>query len=130
MKSYYRKKTSIFPEIDFNIDTGVFNIIGPWLPYSGVEYELFNEIYKWLNVYIENPCPKTVLTLNLPYFGTSASKFLLNVLVKFDTLYENGSKVEVNWCYDPEDEDLEEAGTQYDDLVKIPINMVHVEENR
>ena len=39
-----------------------------------------------------------------------------------------GSKVSVNWYFESEDEDMEEAGEDYQAIIKLPFKMIEVEE--
>ena len=39
-----------------------------------------------------------------------------------------GAEVLVNWYYEEDDEDMEEAGEDYQAIIKLPFNMIEVEE--
>jgi hypothetical protein len=39
------------------------------------------------------------------------------------------SIVKVKWCYEEEDEDMQESGEDFKEIIKVPIEMVLVREN-
>ena len=63
---------------------------------------------------------------NLDYFNTATSKVILDILVMFEEMIEEGNDVKVKWYYDEEDEDMQAAGEEYSDMVDVPIEMISV----
>ena len=47
---------------------------------------------------------------------------------KFEQLNRVKSKVTVHWYYETDDEDMEEAGEDYQAIVELPFCMIEVEE--
>ncbi len=43
-------------------------------------------------------------------------------------LFKKGAKVEVNWYYEEDDEDMFEAGEDYQSIINIPFKMIEMEE--
>jgi len=61
------------------------------------------------------------LKVALEYFNTSSSKCLLDIFRKLEAINQSGrSNVKVSWVYDSDDEDMMEAGEDYQALVKVP----------
>lgn len=63
---------------------------------------------------------KTALNFNLEYLNTSSSKYLLNMLKRFEKLNKNGKTVEVKWNYESDDDDIKEAGEDFNLMIDVP----------
>ena len=66
------------------------------------------------------------MNIQLEYFNTSSSKCILDDFKKLETL--SGTSITINWYYEEDDEDMLEAGEDYQALVDIPFKMIEVEE--
>ena len=74
-----------------------------------------------------NPLPKTEIKISLEYFNTSSSKCLLDILRKLEALKKSAkSTVTVSWYYEADDEDMMEAGQDYDSLVDLNFNIIKI----
>jgi hypothetical protein len=109
------------PSVSLSPVTGIFEFKGRSTPENSVEY--YEPIYKWLDMYILQPLPKTVVNLQFEYFNTSSSKCILDMLKKFVKLYNGGNEVIINWLYEEEDDDMKEAGEDYSDILKLPFEI-------
>jgi hypothetical protein len=58
------------------------------------------------------------------YFNTASSKLLLDILMKLEEIHEAGHDVLIRWHYPEDDEDMEEAGEEYSDIVDVPFEQV------
>lgn len=115
------------PKVTLNKDTGVIELCGRSIPENAVEF--YKPIYEWLDSYVQDPNAKTTVEIRLEYFNTSSSKCLLDVFKKVETLEKsNAGAVVVNWYYEEDDEDMLEAGEDYDIIISVPFKMVEVEE--
>ncbi|NIK73725.1 O6-methylguanine-DNA--protein-cysteine methyltransferase [Thermonema lapsum] len=101
------------PKVILDKDNGVFEISGRSLPEDAREF--YRPIIEWLQQYASNPNPETVFNFKLEYFNTASSKLLLDVL---QTL-ENIPNAKVVWYHLEEDEDMEEAGKEFEDMVNV-----------
>src|SRR5436190_14087326 len=98
--------------------SGVLEIKGKSIPENSLEF--YKPVFEWLDSYSQSPAQKTELKINLEYFNTSSSKCLLDIFRRLETLNLSGkSQVKVAWLYDADDEDMMEAGEDYQALVKI-----------
>ena len=84
----------------------------------------YEPVLNWLNEYAENPNKKTVFNFKLTYFNTASSKLLLDILMKLEEMHEKGHDVLIRWHYPEDDEDMEEAGEEYADIVDVPFEQV------
>lgn len=111
-----------FPAIDFNAENGILEIRGESNPENAIE--AYKPVIDWLDKYIKSPSEKTVVNVKLEYFNTSSSKCLLNVLRRFETLYETEKLISINWFYEKGDEDGFEAARDYESLIEAPFNII------
>ena len=79
--------------------------------------------------YAGNVKPATRVDIVLEYFNTSSSKCILDVFKKLEKINEAGVVgVAINWHYEEDDEDMLEAGEDYQAIINIPFKMVEIEE--
>jgi hypothetical protein len=82
----------------------------------------------WLEKYAAKPQSSTNVNIQLEYFNTSSSKCILDVFKKLEAINKGGSQVVINWYYEEDDEDMLEAGEDYQAIINVPFKMVQVEE--
>ncbi|MFP4620768.1 MAG: DUF1987 domain-containing protein [Bacteroidales bacterium] len=116
------KGTDDTPSIVLDKDNEIFEISGRSLPEDVSTF--YEPILNWLDEYAEDPNGKTVFSFKLVYFNTASSKLLLDILMKLESLYENGNDVFIKWYYPEDDEDMQEAGEEYADIVDIPFEQI------
>lgn len=116
------KGTDDTPTIILDKDNGVFEISGRSLPEDVTTF--YEPILNWLEEYQEEANDKTIFTFKLVYFNTASSKLILDILMKLEDMHENGNEVVIKWFFPEDDEDMEEAGEEYADIVDIPFEQV------
>lgn len=121
MDAYYLEATPKTPKLDFNPDAETFLISGRSIPENSIEF--YKPLLDWLDKYVHNPLDSTIFEIKLEYFNTSSSKCLVEIFRKLEKIHEKGNKVSVEWYYDEEDEDMEESGEDFKEIIKIPFNM-------
>ncbi len=102
------------PAIAFDKRKGIFQISGRSIPEDPTRY--YNGVLDWIKQYAKDPNPTTHVVFKLEYFNTSSAKLILDMLYAFEEI--RGTSIE--WYFDEEDEDMEEAGQEFAELVKIP----------
>jgi len=118
--------TAKTPAVTFSAGDGRMEISGKSIPENSVEF--YQPIYEWLDQYASQPAAATTIKVQLEYFNTSSSKCLLDVFRKLAALQKAGkSTVTVQWMYEEEDEDMMEAGDDYQAIVGIPFQLLKVE---
>ncbi|CAG1000511.1 MAG: DUF1987 domain-containing protein [Bacteroidetes bacterium] len=126
MENLYIKGTFKTPTLSFNFEKGELDISGRSLPEHSIEF--YKEAMQWLDKYIENPKPETVVNVQLEYFNTSSSKVILDIFKKIELLHSKGNKVTVNWYYEEDDTDMQEQGETFAEIIKVPIKHIAVKE--
>ena len=99
------------PKVVLDKPNGNFEISGRSLPADSAEF--YQPILDWLAEYKESPNEETPFIFKLEYFNTASSKLILDVLSKL----ENIEGASVMWYYHEDDEDMLEAGEEFEDLV-------------
>ncbi|UCH14048.1 MAG: DUF1987 domain-containing protein [Bacteroidales bacterium] len=110
------------PKIILDSENEVMEISGRSLPEDVSAF--YEPVLNWLNEYAENPNKKTIFNFKLTYFNTASSKLLLDILMKLEEMHENGNDILIRWHYPEDDEDMEEAGEEYADIVDVPFEQV------
>ena len=111
------------PTIEFQ-GSGVLLIKGRSIPENSIEF--YKPIIDWIGDYGSSPQGATEVNIQLEYFNTSSSKCILDVFKKLETL--SGTDVTINWYYEEDDEDMLEAGEDYQAIIDLPFKMIEVEE--
>lgn len=114
------------PSVNFNAETGVLELQGRSIPENSVEF--YKPINEWIDTYGNSPKDKTTVDVKLEYFNTSSSKCLLDLFKQLEGLNGNGTEVHVNWYFEEDDEDMEEAGEDYEAIISLPFKMIEVDE--
>ena len=102
------------PAISFDGKTGVFEISGRSIPSNAKEF--YAPVREWIQNYANNPSHATRVIFKLDYFNTSTAKQILDLLYALEKI----RGVSIEWHFDEDDEDMEEAGQEFAELVKIP----------
>ncbi len=113
------------PTVNFDAATGVIEIKGRSIPENSVEF--YKPLVDWLDEYANNPHDDTQVNIQLEYFNTSSSKCILDVFKKLEVVKAN-KEVVINWYYEEDDEDMLEAGEDYQSILKLPFKMIEIEE--
>lgn len=110
------------PSVILDSKNEIFEVSGRSLPEDVAAF--YEPILDWLTRYSESPNGKTVFNFKLVYFNTASSKLLLDILLKLEQIYEAGNDVLIRWHFPEDDEDMEEAGEEYADIVEVPFEQV------
>ena len=125
MSDFQLEPTPKTPKLIFDKTTGRFEISGRSIPENSIEF--YKPVISWLDQYIKDPNEQTQLVIKLEYFNTSSSKCLVEILRRLEQLNKTHD-VEVKWCYEEEDEDMQESGEDFKEIIKLPIEMVMIKE--
>lgn len=98
-----------------------FEISGRSLPEDVTTF--YNPVLDWFDNYSLAPNDSTNMVFKMDYFNTASSKLILDILMKLEELSENGNQVKVEWYYREDDEDMEEAGEEYADIVEVDFSL-------
>lgn len=125
MEKLIKDSSAKTPLIQFDAEVGHMEIQGRSIPENSLDF--YVPLKLWIDDYINHPRNKTVLEVKLEYFNTSSSKCILDIFRKLEQLTKQGLEVEINWYYEADDEDMHEAGEDYQAIVKVPFNLIAVD---
>ena len=114
------------PTVDFNSEAGNLELRGRSIPENSIEF--YKPLLEWIESYGSSPQGKTNVDIKLEYFNTSSSKCILDVFKKLESVHSGGNDMIINWYYEEDDEDMLEAGEDYQAIINIPFKMIEVEE--
>jgi len=114
------------PTVNFDYEKGLIEIKGRSIPENSIEF--YKPMVDWLEGYGKEPQGKTVVNIQLEYFNTSSSKCILDVFKKLESIHKADNDIVINWYYEEDDEDMLEAGEDYQSIIRVPFNMVELEE--
>jgi hypothetical protein len=110
------------PTIILEAEKGRLELSGKSIPENSVEF--YEPIMDWIDRYLEQPLDNTLIIIKMEYFNTSSSKSLFEIFKKFEIIFKSGKDVLVQWFYEQEDEDMQESGEDFRDILKIPFELI------
>ena len=111
--------TAKTPQIEWNDEQSTLTLSGRSIPENAVEF--YRPVLDWIQC-LDADTPMTVM-VQLEYFNTSSSKCLLDLFKRLET----SSEIQVKWHFDADDEDMLEAGEDYDHIVSLPFTFIEVD---
>ncbi|MCI5055682.1 MAG: DUF1987 domain-containing protein [Flavobacteriales bacterium] len=107
------------PSVLLNQQNGEFIIHGDSYP-ENVK-KVYDPILNWFNSYIINPNNETTLKFKYDYFNTASAQMILELL----TLFEENDvpNTKVIWLFKEGDEDMEEAGEGFQEMLDLDISL-------
>lgn len=125
MEAVIIEPTSKTPKVCLDAQKGLFEIEGRSIPENSTEF--YRPVFEWLDKYTGGANTETSFNFKLEYFNTSSSKCILDIFRKLEKLHETGNKVVIKWHYEEDDEDMQEAGEDYQSIVKVPVELIMIE---
>ena len=118
--------TAKTPSVKFNAQEGLVEIKGRSIPENSIEF--YKPLVEWLEKYSAAPTDLTQVNVQLEYFNTSSSKCILDVFKKLEAIHKSKHEVIINWYYEEDDEDMLEAGEDYESIIRVPFEMKEIVE--
>lgn len=125
METLRLEQTDDSPSVVLDKENNRFEISGKSLPEDVVDF--YQPVLDWLNSYRSEPNSKTEFSFKLTYFNTASSKLILDILMIFEEMVEEGHNVLIKWFSLQSDEDMQEAGKEYEEMVDVPFEHVTYE---
>ncbi len=110
------------PSVILDAESGKYEIAGKSMPENVAAF--YQPIMDWLEEFEENGSGDIVFDFKLVYFNTASSKLLLDIMIKLEEMHESGKSIKINWHYSADDEDMQEAGEEYADMIDVPVEMI------
>lgn len=122
METLRIEQTDDSPLVIFDQENQLFEISGKSLPEDVVDF--YQPLLDWLNDYRKKPLANTIFNLKLTYFNTASSKLIMDILLIFEEMVEAGQKVVIRWHSLRSDEDMQEAGKEYEEMIEVPFEHI------
>jgi len=90
--------------------------------------KFFDPILDWLENLKKVEFDTMSFNVMLEYYNTATSKMILNILYVFEELAQLGKEIFVNWYYPIDDDDMLDAGEEFERLVDLPFRHVEYEQ--
>ena len=118
METLRIEATDDSPQVLLDQEDNQFEISGKSLPEDVVDF--YKPVMDWLKEYRKKPNARTEFNLKMIYFNTASSKQIMDILMVFEEMVEEGHEVVVRWQSKKSDEDMQEAGQEYEEMLDIP----------
>ena len=115
MDNLHIPATSDTPEVDFRFDAHQLSLRGESYPENAAAF--YGDVIRRLREYLSPLPAATAVTFDvaLLYFNSSSTKMLFGLFDELNVAAERGVKVVLNWRHDPDDDTIEEFGTELRD---------------
>ncbi len=110
------------PKVNLDKDKGYLFIGGSSLPENVLE--VYIPIIEWMNQYIIDPNPNTIIEFYFEYLNTASSQMIMRILEKCLELKSQCDTLSINWCYSAGDIDMRDFGQEMAELTNYPINII------
>lgn len=114
MQALNLQGTEQTPSIRFNTKKSVLEISGKSIPEDAMAY--YKPVMEWISEYRKEVNTSITLVIKFDYFDTPTAKVLFDILTALEKI--EGSSV--LWMYAESDQDMEESGLDFAELVNIP----------
>jgi hypothetical protein len=118
METLLIEQTDDSPKVIFDPVDKLFEISGKSLPEDVLEF--YQPVLDWLNAYRKEPDSKTTFSVRLIYFNTASSKMIMDIFLIFEEMVEEGHEVLIKWHSHLKDEDMQEAGKEFEEMIAVP----------
>lgn len=113
------------PYVMLNASEGYCMISGKSFPPDVSKF--FNPLVDWLEELKMKKLEALSFNFKLDYYNTASSKLMLDMLYKLEEISQEGTDVVVNWFYPEDDEDLLDAGEEFERLVDVEFRLIDYE---
>lgn len=94
------------------------------MPDAAVFYE---ELIRKLESCFHSFKKTLILDFQLEYINTASSKWIYEMLVAVQSMADNGGIIQVNWCYEEDDEIIFEEGQVLKSCLKLDIELKEID---
>jgi hypothetical protein len=125
MDTLFIPATKTTPQVDFNSATNVFELKGRSIPADAMMF--YQPLERWCESYAANSTQTSIaVDVKLDHLNTGSVRTLLSALSKLLKARDRGVKVQINWYYDVEDEDMMDKGEEISLILDHPFKYIAV----
>lgn len=131
MTPLFIKHTEFTPDITFDPEKGQFEIKGVSRPENVIEF--YEKPIAWLKEFelaIINGSLQVhslKMVFEMTYFNSATSKSFLQMMETLTSLQEYGLTLDVDWYYDPNDDQMLDDGEDLSDTIDLTFNFIEMD---
>lgn len=110
------------PAIQSDWEKGTVSMQGDSYPENS--YELFHQVYEWIERFLGEAAHPLNLELRLLYLNTSSIKAMMDIFDLLEAAYQEGRQVAVNWYYDIRNERVVELAEEFKEDCTFPFSIL------
>jgi len=114
--------TQSSPAIRSDWAQGVLAMQGDSYPENS--YELFHQVFAWIERYLAEAGQPLHLELRLLYLNTSSIKAMMDIFDLLEAAHQAGKAVSVSWRYDQRNERVVELAEEFKEDCTFPFDVV------
>ncbi|MFP6848522.1 MAG: biofilm regulation phosphoprotein SiaC [Pseudomonas sp.] len=114
--------TQSSPTIRGDWAQGVLAMQGDSYPENS--YELFHQVFTWIETYLADAQRPLHLELRLLYLNTSSIKAMMDIFDLLEAAHQAGQAVSVSWIYDQRNERVVELAEEFKEDCTFPFDVV------
>jgi hypothetical protein len=120
MESLYYEESLETPGIILDPQKNTFKIWGKSFPEEAMKF--YEPVLNWFSEYLQQPNEKSIFLFQLEYYNSASATQILEVLYLIEKLYKEGNDAKIVWKYLEEDDDMLEAGKEYEEMIEVPFD--------
>ena len=109
------------PAIQSDWEKGIVSMQGDSYPENS--YELFHQVYEWIERFLGEAAHPLSLELRLLYLNTSSIRAMMDIFDLLEAAYQEGRQVAVNWYYDIRNERVVELAEEFKEDCTFPFSI-------
>lgn len=110
------------PAIQTDWAAGSISMQGDSYPENS--YELFHQVFEWIEGFLDTAERPFSLELNLLYLNTSSIKAMMEIFDLLEAAHQQGKAVAVNWYYDRQNERVVELAEEFKEDCSFPFSIL------
>lgn len=129
MQALIIQNTDSSPKVVLDPANGVFEISGESRPEDVRKF--YEPILEWIDqyrVFLTKNTPNKKIQFNFifEYFNSSSAKYVMDIMAKLNDikLANKNIDIEICWHYEEMDEDMLEAGQEFQNITQIPFKFI------
>ncbi|HEO66279.1 MAG TPA: DUF1987 domain-containing protein [Spirochaetes bacterium] len=84
----------------------------------------FTPLINWLEGFLGKKNEPITCNINIPYFNTSSSKYLMHIFEMLNRAHKKEKKIIINWYYEEGDEMSMECGEEFQEDLDLQFELV------
>lgn len=133
MESIQIKQTNSTIGVILNYEKHFIEFCGDSRPENVREF--FDPIMVWINEYknyvyfLSNESSHSIIIkvdFKFEYFNSSSAKYIVDIIKTLNSIVVSNNKIvlNLNWCYEKEDNDILDSGKEFIKITEIPMNLI------